>query len=262
MRGGWGIYMDMAYTNSNALFAASRRHRQGLRRRGLDRQPGGHPQPRRHASTASVSRCANIAEPEPGRPARCRSSASSPTRVCRCRTRVRRRSAGRTSSPTSMVITVDGVRADGRNLNTRPRINVGPVGGGATGARQLAFLGVQPRGDRHASGDQRSGERLHRAHHRLQAPHDQQPRLHRDLHAGQGQQPDRHRGRRAERQQPAGRRRCSTTTTASTVRPRAPTRVTRARWRRSTSSRASRWRRRSSTARRCRWRPSPASTRT
>ena len=44
----------------------------------------------------------------------------------------------------SMVITVDGVRADGRDLNTRPRINVGTVGGGASGARQLAFLGVSP----------------------------------------------------------------------------------------------------------------------
>ena len=72
-----------------------RRHRQGLRRGGLDRQPAGHPQPRRLALPGRPA-AVEHRQPEPGA-ARCRCSASSPTRGCRCPTRGRPRSAGRTS---------------------------------------------------------------------------------------------------------------------------------------------------------------------
>jgi hypothetical protein len=44
----------------------------------------------------------------------------------------------------STVITADFVRADGRDLNVRPRINTGIVDGGATYPRRLSFLGVNP----------------------------------------------------------------------------------------------------------------------
>ncbi len=43
----------------------------------------------------------------------------------------------------NMVFTVDFVRNDGRDLNTRPRLNTRPVGN-PTAARRLAFLNLQP----------------------------------------------------------------------------------------------------------------------
>ena len=95
LRGGWGIYMDMAYTNSNALFAASDASGKGFgavvsidNQSGI-RNPDGTLLPGRPAALEP-------GQPEPGRRA-CRCSASSPTRGCRCRTPVRPRSAGRTS---------------------------------------------------------------------------------------------------------------------------------------------------------------------
>jgi hypothetical protein len=44
----------------------------------------------------------------------------------------------------STVVTADFVRADGRDLNVRPRINTGIVNGGASYPRRLTFLGLNP----------------------------------------------------------------------------------------------------------------------
>jgi hypothetical protein len=44
----------------------------------------------------------------------------------------------------STVITADFVRADGRDLNVRPRINTGIVNGGASYPRRLTFLNLNP----------------------------------------------------------------------------------------------------------------------
>ena len=53
----------------------------------------------------------------------------------------------------STVFTADFVRADGRDLNVRPRINTGIVNGGASYPRRLSFLGLNP----NAIGTRRSG---------------------------------------------------------------------------------------------------------
>ncbi len=66
----------------------------------------------------------------------------------------------------STVVTMDFVRADGRDLNVRPRINTGIVGGGATYPRRLSFLNLNAERHRHPAGDQRRREQVHRAHHR------------------------------------------------------------------------------------------------
>jgi len=142
LRGGWGIYMDMAYTNSNALFAASDATGKGF------------------GAVVSVDNQSGIRNPDgsffrPGQPlsnilSQNQSGSGAPLFGQFTDPRLqmpytRQASLGFSHQFTdSMVLTVDGVRADGRNLNSRPRINTGPVGGGATGTRRLAFLGVQP----------------------------------------------------------------------------------------------------------------------
>jgi len=142
LRGGWGIYMDMAYTNSNALFAASDATGKGF------------------GAVVSVDNQSGIRNPDgsffrPGQPlsnilSQNQSGGGVPVFGQFTDPRLqmpytRQASLGFSHQFTdSMVLTIDGVRADGRNLNSRPRINVGTVGGGASGTRQLAFLGVQP----------------------------------------------------------------------------------------------------------------------
>lgn len=141
LRGGWGIYMDMAYTNSNALFAASDATGKGFgatvsidNQQGI-RNPDGSlfrvGQPLANVlsqnQAGAVPLFGQFTDPRLQMPY------------------TRQASLGFSHQLTdSMVITIDGVRADGRNLNSRPRINVGTVGAGAAGARQLAFLNVQP----------------------------------------------------------------------------------------------------------------------
>ena len=142
LRGGWGVYMDMAYTNSNALFAASDATGKGFgavfsvdNQQGIRNPDGslfrvGQPiaalQSQNQAGTG-IPLYGQFVDPRLQMPY------------------TRQASLGFSHQLTdSMVITVDGVRADGRNLNSRPRINVGTVGAGAAGARQLAFLNVTP----------------------------------------------------------------------------------------------------------------------
>ena len=101
IRGGWGIYTDMGYTNSNVLFPAHRcdwyRFRRRLQRRRTRRASA----IRMARSTASDSRSRTSRARTSRIRTRCRSSASGSIRGSRCRTRVRPRSAGRTSSTTA-----------------------------------------------------------------------------------------------------------------------------------------------------------------
>ena len=96
IRGGWGIYQDVGYTNSNVLFPAidaTGRFGRGVQRR----QPARHPQPRRQLLSGRPAALEHR-QPEPGEPecaAALRAVAGSAPR--RCRTRGRPRSAGRTS---------------------------------------------------------------------------------------------------------------------------------------------------------------------
>lgn len=142
LRGGWGIYMDMAYTNSNALFAASDATGKGF------------------GAVVSIDDQTGIKNPDGsfyrvGQPlanilSQNQSSGGTPVFGQFTDPRLQMPYTRQTSLgysfqiSESMVLTVDGVRADGRNLNSRPRINVGTVGAGNSGARQIAFVGVQP----------------------------------------------------------------------------------------------------------------------
>ena len=141
LRGGWGIYMDMAYTNSNALFAASDATGKGF------------------GAVLSVDNQSGIRNPDGsfyrvGQPLANIQSQNQAgglplfgqfTDPRLQMPYTRQASLGYSFQLSdSMVFTVDGVRADGRDLNVRPRINTGVVGGGATAPRRLAFLGLSP----------------------------------------------------------------------------------------------------------------------
>lgn len=140
IRGGWGIYMDMAYTNSNALFAASDATGKGFGTvLNVDNQSGirnpdgtfyqvGQPvaniASQNQASTGALPLFGQFTDPLLQMPY------------------TRQASIGWSHElSSSTVVTVDVVRADGRDLNTRPRINTRTI---PNGARRLAFLGVQP----------------------------------------------------------------------------------------------------------------------
>jgi hypothetical protein len=138
IRGGWGIYMDMAYTNSNALFAASDASGKGF------------------GAVVSIDNQSGIRNPDgsfyqAGQPLSNLSSQNQAGAVplfgqfTDPRLQMpytRQASLGWSHQLTdSTVITADFVRADGRDLNTRPRINT-LLGPGQP--RRLAFLGVQP----------------------------------------------------------------------------------------------------------------------
>ncbi|MGE0360270.1 MAG: TonB-dependent receptor [Vicinamibacterales bacterium] len=142
LRGGWGIYMDMAYTNSNALFAASDASGKGFGAVvSIDNQTGiRNPDGSFYRVGQPLTNILSQNQAGGGFPL---FGQFTDPRLQMPYTR--QASLGYSFQLTeSMVITVDGVRADGRDLNTRPRINTGPVGGGASGTRQLAFLNVQP----------------------------------------------------------------------------------------------------------------------
>jgi Carboxypeptidase regulatory-like domain/TonB dependent receptor len=141
VRGGWGIYMDMAYTNSNALFAASDATGKGF------------------GAVLSVDNQAGIRNPDGsfyrvGQPLSNIQSQNqagatplfgqfTDPRLQMPYTRQASLGWSHEITP-SMVVTIDAVRADGRDLNVRPRINTGVVGGGATATRRLAFLNLTP----------------------------------------------------------------------------------------------------------------------
>lgn len=142
IRGGWGIYMDMAYTNSNALFAASDASGQGF------------------GAVLSVDNQSGIRNPDgslyqAGQPLANIQSQNQATgafplfgqwtdpRLQMPYTRQASIGWSHELMP-STVLTADFVRADGRDLNVRPRINTGIVDGGATYPRRLTFLNLNP----------------------------------------------------------------------------------------------------------------------
>ena len=143
IRGGWGIYMDMAYTNSNALFAASDATGKGFGAvLSVDNQAGirnpdgsfyrvGQPlaniQSQNQADTSAIPLFGQWTDPRLQMPYTRQTSFGWSHELAR-----------------NTVVTADFVRADGRDLNVRPRLNTGVVGGGATGTRRLAFVGVTP----------------------------------------------------------------------------------------------------------------------
>ena len=140
IRGGWGIYMDMAYTNSNALFAASDATGKGF------------------GAVLSVDNQSGILNPngslyQAGQPLTNISSQNQAnpnvkplfgqfTDPLLQMPYTLQTSVGWSHELTpSTVFTVDFVRADGRDLNVRPRINTRIIG---TTTRRLAFLGISP----------------------------------------------------------------------------------------------------------------------
>ena len=132
--------MDMAYTNSNALFAASDATGKGFgtvfnvdNQAGI-RNPDG--------SFYQVGQpIANILVAEPGRHER--DAAVRPVDGPAAADAVHAADGVRLVAPVdaSTVVTADFVRADGRDLNSRPRINTRPVGQPAR-PRALAFTGL------------------------------------------------------------------------------------------------------------------------
>jgi hypothetical protein len=138
VRGGWGVYMDMAYTNSNALFAASDATGKGFGTVvNVDNQSGirnadgsfyrvGQPVSNilsQNLATGGVPLFGQFTDPRLQMPY------------------TRQASLGWSHQLTaSTVVTADFVRADGRDLNTRPRINTIQ----SNGVRRLAFLQLQP----------------------------------------------------------------------------------------------------------------------
>ena len=138
VRGGYGVYMDMAYTNSNALFAASDASGQGFGTvLNVDNQSGirnsdgtfyrvGQPTSNiqsQNSATAGFPLFGQFTDPLLQMPY------------------TRQASIGWSHQlAASTVLTADFVRADGRDLNTRPRINTIQ----ANGTRRLAFMGLQP----------------------------------------------------------------------------------------------------------------------
>ena len=142
IRGGWGIYHDMAYTNSNALFAASDATGVGFGTvLNVDNQSGirnpdgsfyrvGQPlsniQSQNQADTSTVPVFGQFTDPRLQLPYTRQTAFGWSHQLMQ-----------------STVLTADFVRNDGRDLNTRPRLNTRPVGD-LSGARRLAFTGISP----------------------------------------------------------------------------------------------------------------------
>jgi hypothetical protein len=142
VRAGWGIYMDMAYTNSNGLFAASDATGKGFGtvlnvddQSGI-RNPDGsffrigqNPTiltPQNQADTSSIPLFGQWVDPRLQLPY------------------TRQTAIGWSHQVSSnTVFSADFVRADGRDLNSRPRLNVRPVGQ-PSAPRVLAFTGLTP----------------------------------------------------------------------------------------------------------------------
>ena len=235
IRGGWGIYTDVAYTNSNVLTST-------LEGGGIifsgdclpTSTPTSYCDPARgfvYLDGTSVRRRRCIRRVDLGgrhRPAghRARRPARSCRRDCSSRSRIRPTSAGRTSSIAARRSRVDYVRVQGRNLNMRVRPNVdtrSDVGHAAI----PEFAGRR----RHLSrtrqlphGGQRGKQRVQRAHLRRAQADVVELRRRRVVHAGEGDERRRHGGGR-----PAAEPDCRTSTirsaTSSSVRRPASTRV-------------------------------------
>jgi hypothetical protein len=143
IRGGWGIYYDMAYTNSNALFAASDATGKGFGavlvvddQSGI-RNPDGSfyrvGQPlsliasQNEADTSTTPVFGQFTDPRLELPYTRQASLGWSHQLME-----------------STVFTVDLVRHDGRDLNARARVNVRPPGTTSATPRVLAFTGISP----------------------------------------------------------------------------------------------------------------------
>ncbi|MBA3269586.1 MAG: TonB-dependent receptor, partial [Acidobacteria bacterium] len=145
IRGGWGIYMDMGYTNSNSLFAASDatgrgfgavlrvQNPQGIRNADGSFYRVGQPT----SNIASQNEAVVGAFPLFGQ--------WTDPRLELPYTRQASVGWSQELMP-STVLTVDVVRADGRDLNVRPRINVRQDNVAGSTIRRLSFLGLNPNG--------------------------------------------------------------------------------------------------------------------
>ena len=138
VRGGWGIYQDMGYTNANVLFAAIDATGIGSGSIFNVDVPTGIRNP--NGTFYQVGQpISNIASQNDADP----STLPLIGQFVDPRLEVpytRQLSFGWSHQlMRSTVFTADVVRNDGRDLNVRPRINTRPVGGGA---RRLAFLGL------------------------------------------------------------------------------------------------------------------------
>jgi outer membrane receptor protein involved in Fe transport len=142
VRGGFGIYMDMAYTNANVLFPASDATGKGFGTVINIDDPAGIKNPdgsfyqigqpianiisQNQADTSTIPLFGQWLDPRLQMPY------------------TRQTSAGWSHQLSStMVFSADFVRADGRDLNSRPRLNVRPVGQ-PNAPRVLAFTGLRP----------------------------------------------------------------------------------------------------------------------
>lgn len=142
VRGGWGIYYDMGYTNSNVLFPA------------VDATGIG------FGNIFNVDVPTGIVKPD-GTPFRFGDNPALVANMNQVNTSqlplfgqwldpryelpyTRQTSFGMSHElAPAMVLTVDFVRNDGRDLNVRPRINTRPVGQ-PNAPRRLTFLNLQP----------------------------------------------------------------------------------------------------------------------
>jgi Carboxypeptidase regulatory-like domain/TonB dependent receptor len=142
VRGGWGVYQDMGYTNANVLFPAIDATGIGSGRIFEVDVPEGIRNP--DGSFYRVGQpISNIAS----------QNSADPNALPligqwldpRLEMPYTRQAAFGWSHElmTNTVLTVDFVRNDGRDLNTRPRLNTRPVGQ-PTAPRRLAFLNLQP----------------------------------------------------------------------------------------------------------------------
>ena len=142
IRGGWGVYQDVGYTNSNALFAAIDATGIGSGSVFNVENGLGNPQPRRQllpggqpiSNIASQNQANANALPLIGQWVDPRLQMPY----------TRQAAFGWSHQVTSSsMFNVDFVRNDGRDLNVRPRINTRPVGQ-PDAARRLTFLDLQP----------------------------------------------------------------------------------------------------------------------
>ena len=171
IRGGWGIYTDFGYTNSNVLFAAADASGKRLRPRcSTSTSPTGIRNPDGSFYRAGQP-LSNIAEPEPGRRA-----GAFPLFGQWVDPRLQQPYQMQTNAGWSheltrdTVVSVDYVNSLGRDLNFRPRVNQRIPGhddrAGLGGCRADA----QPEHQRQPSGGQPRRERVQRADPRRPPP--------------------------------------------------------------------------------------------
>ena len=204
VRGGWGIYTDFGYTNSNVLFAAADATGNGF----------GH--------VFNVNNQAGIRNPDGSFYRAGQPLTNIPSQNQVARRRVRRCSASgsirASRQPYQMqtnvgwsheltadtVLSVDYVNSLGRDLNFRPRVNQRIPGNVDPPRLGAAADAAQPEHQRQPSGAQpRQSEYNAPDPQRAPAPVEGR-RLHRVVHAAEGREHDRQRVRRAEHREHPG----------------------------------------------------------